>query len=186
MSTNMFSFWVTPSPWYGRSSSAATGLWWVVWGWTERTDFLGIPVSGCNRKNHLAETFPGLLASLCEESGSSVPLNSNRSVHETIALHPVVGWMHFCANYSGVFTNLAAHIPHGNRIVVGGICPWTCRVDSAEFVHVVMNKGVGCRSTINTSCLLYNSYFAQGNQMKGLPEVSAKLNALLSLKDDIS
>ena len=41
-------------------------------------------------------------------------------------------------------TDLAAHIPHGHRVVVGGVCSGASGVDPAEFVHVVMDVGPAC------------------------------------------
>lgn len=38
-------------------------------------------------------------------------------------------------------TYLAANIPHGHRVVVGGVSSGASWVDPAEFVHVVMHEG---------------------------------------------
>lgn len=38
-------------------------------------------------------------------------------------------------------TYLAANVPHGHRIIVGGVGSGASRVDPAEFVHVVVHEG---------------------------------------------
>lgn len=43
-------------------------------------------------------------------------------------------------------TYLAPNIPHGHRVIVGGVSSGTSWVDPAEFVHVVMHEGSTCEN----------------------------------------
>lgn len=46
-------------------------------------------------------------------------------------------------------TYLAANVPHGHRVVVGGVGSGASRVDPTEFVHVVVDEGRSYRNILN-------------------------------------
>ena len=49
-------------------------------------------------------------------------------------------------------TDLAANVPHGHRVIVGGVRSGAGWVDPTEFVHVVMDVGGSYENTLKHQC----------------------------------
>lgn len=52
-------------------------------------------------------------------------------------------------------TYLASHVPHGDRVVVGGVGSGARRVDPTEFVHIVVHVCSSCEQTFKKTLHLH-------------------------------
>lgn len=51
-------------------------------------------------------------------------------------------------------TDLAAGVPQGHWVVVGGVCPGACWIDAAQLLHIMTDVGIRCREHIRNEYLV--------------------------------